>query len=81
MHMDRYGPPGPPDDHLPERVLGNVWSVLEQWVTRLRETRCFKMVLVIFKNIRVLTKERRKSFDIVQKSFERFRKGFGVLLD
>jgi hypothetical protein len=42
MHMDRYGPPGPPDDHLPERVLGNVWSVLEQWVTRLRETRCFK---------------------------------------
>jgi hypothetical protein len=29
MHMDRYGSPDPPDDHLPERVLGNVFSVLE----------------------------------------------------
>jgi hypothetical protein len=37
MHMDHYGPSGRPDDHLSESVLGNVWSVLESWVTRLRD--------------------------------------------
>jgi hypothetical protein len=34
MHRDHCGSPGPPDDHLPERDLGNVSSILESWVTR-----------------------------------------------
>jgi hypothetical protein len=29
MHMGHHGSPNPIDDHLPERYLGNVWSVLE----------------------------------------------------
>jgi hypothetical protein len=29
MHMDRHGSLDPSDDHLSERVLRNVWSVLE----------------------------------------------------
>jgi hypothetical protein len=78
MHRDHYAPPGPPDDHLPERVLCNVWSILELWVTRLRDQRSFKMVLVIFGNIEVLTEGRLKSSDIVQKSLGGFWKGFGV---
>jgi hypothetical protein len=28
MHKDHYGSLDPPDDHLPESVLG-VWSILE----------------------------------------------------
>jgi hypothetical protein len=36
----------------------------------------FKIVLVIFGNIGVLMEEREKSSDIVQKSSERFRRGF-----
>jgi hypothetical protein len=52
---------------------------LNRRVTRLRDQRCFQMVLAIFGNIGVLTKERRKSSDIVQKSFGGFRKGFGVV--
>jgi hypothetical protein len=76
MHMDHYGPPGPPDDHLPQRVLDNVWSVLEPWVTRLRDQRCLRWFLVIFGNIGVLMEERQKSSDIVQKSLRRFRRGF-----
>jgi hypothetical protein len=63
MHRDHYGPPGPPDDQ--ERVLGNVWSVLKPWVTHLKDQICFKMVLLIFRNIGMLMEERRKSSDIV----------------
>jgi hypothetical protein len=76
--MDHYGPPGPPNDHLPEKVLGNVWSVLKPLGNMLKGSKMFKMVLLIFGNIRVLTKERRISSDIVQKSFRGFWKGFGV---
>jgi hypothetical protein len=78
MQMDHCGPPGPPDDHLSKRVLGNIWSVLEPLGDTLKGSKMFKMVLVIFGNIRVLTEERWKSFDIVQKSFGGFRKRFGV---
>jgi hypothetical protein len=76
MHMDHYGPPGPPDDHLPQRVLDNVQSVLEPWVTCLRDQRCLRWFLVIFGNIVVLTEERKKSSDIVRKSPGRFWRGF-----
>jgi hypothetical protein len=58
MHRGHHGHPGPSDDHLPERVLGNVWSVLEPGVAHFRDQRCFKMVLVIFGNIGVLMEER-----------------------
>jgi hypothetical protein len=60
MHSDHYGPPGPPDDHLPERVSIMSGVLLNHWVTRLRDQRCFKMVLVIFRNIEVLTKREGK---------------------
>jgi hypothetical protein len=76
MKRGYHGHPGPSDDHLPERVLGNVWSVLGMGVTHLRDQRCFKMVLVIFGNIRVWTEERPKSSDIIRKSFGRFREEF-----
>jgi hypothetical protein len=65
MHRDHYGPPGPLDDHLPERVLGNVWSVLEPWVIRLRDQFFLKMVLVIFGNIKSVDERETKKFDIV----------------
>jgi hypothetical protein len=58
MHEGHHGHPGPSNDHLPERVLGNVWSVLEPGVAHLRDQRCFEMVLVIFRNIGVLMEER-----------------------
>jgi hypothetical protein len=81
MHMDHYDPPSPPDDHLPERVLTNIWSVLEPLGNILKGSKMFKMVLVIFRNIGMLTKERQKSSNIVRKSFRGFRKGFGVSRD
>jgi hypothetical protein len=65
MHRDHYGPPGPLDDHSPERVLGNVWSVLEPWVIRLRDQFFLKMVLVIFGNIKSVDERETKKFDIV----------------
>jgi hypothetical protein len=57
MHKGHHGHPGPSDDHLSERVLGNVWSVFEPRVTRLRDHRCYKTVLVTSGNIRVMTRE------------------------
>jgi hypothetical protein len=62
MHRDHYGPPGPPDDHLLERAIGNVYSILEPLGNMLKGS---NMVLVMFGNIEVLIEERRKSFDIV----------------
>jgi hypothetical protein len=78
MHMDHYGPLGPHDDHLLERVLSNVYSVLKPLGNMIKGSKMFKMVLVIFGNTRVLTKEGRKSSDIVRKSFRGFQKGLGV---
>jgi hypothetical protein len=65
MHRDNYGPPGLHDDHLLERVLSNVWSVLEPLGNTLKGSKMFKMVLVIFENIGVLIKERWKNSHIV----------------
>jgi hypothetical protein len=65
MHRDHYGPLGPLDDHLPERVLGNVWSVLEPWVIRLRDQIFVKMASVIFGNIKSVDERETKKFDIV----------------
>jgi hypothetical protein len=81
MHKDHYGPPGPPDDHLPKRVLGNVWSILEPVGNTLKGSKMFKMVLVMFGNIGVMIEERQKSSDIVRKSFRGSEKGFGVGLN
>jgi hypothetical protein len=50
MHMDRYGSPGPLDDHLPERDLNNVLSVLEPLGNMLKGSLMLEMVLVIFEN-------------------------------
>jgi hypothetical protein len=36
-----YGPPGPPDDHLPEKVLINVWSILEPSGNMLKGSKMF----------------------------------------
>jgi hypothetical protein len=40
MHRDHYGL----DDHLRERVLGNIWSVLEPLGSTLKGSKMFKMV-------------------------------------
>jgi hypothetical protein len=40
MHMDHHRYPDLIDDHLPERVLGNVYSVLEPSGNTLKGSRC-----------------------------------------
>jgi hypothetical protein len=40
MHRDHHRSPDPIDDHLVERVLGNVCSVLEPWSNTLKGSRC-----------------------------------------
>jgi hypothetical protein len=50
MHKDHYGSPDPPDDHLPERDLDNVWSVHEPLGNMLRGSLILEMVLVISGN-------------------------------
>jgi hypothetical protein len=42
VHMDHHGYPDLIDDHLPERVLGNVYSVLEPSGNTLKEYRCLR---------------------------------------
>jgi hypothetical protein len=41
IHMDHYGPLGPPNHHLPERVLGNFWSILESSGNTLKGSKMF----------------------------------------
>jgi hypothetical protein len=42
MHMNHHGYPDLIDDHLPERVLGNVCSVHEPSVNTLKGSRCLR---------------------------------------
>jgi hypothetical protein len=51
MHRDHHGYVDLIDDHLPERVLGNVCSVLESSGNTLKGSSMLEMVLVIFGNI------------------------------
>jgi hypothetical protein len=53
IHRDHHGSPDSPDDHLSERVLGNVWSVLEPLVTHLRDHRCLRWFLLYSKTLSV----------------------------
>jgi hypothetical protein len=42
MHRDHHGYPYLIDDHLPERVLGNVCSVLEPLGNTLKGSQCLR---------------------------------------
>jgi hypothetical protein len=44
MHMGHYGPLGHPDDHFPERVFSNIWSVIEPLGNTFKGSKMFKMV-------------------------------------
>jgi hypothetical protein len=60
MHMGRHGSPDPMDDHLLERVLHNVCSILEPSGNTLKGSRCSRWFGNIRKH-RVMIYERRNS--------------------
>jgi hypothetical protein len=60
MHMDHLEYPDLIDDHLSERILGNVCSVLEPSDNRLKGSRCLRWFCNIQKH-RVMIYERGNS--------------------
>jgi hypothetical protein len=44
--MDHHGYPDPIDDHLPERSLGNVWSIPEPQGNTLKGAMTYEMFLI-----------------------------------
>jgi hypothetical protein len=70
IHRDHHGCPDLVDDHLPERRLGNVWTILSHKVTQNKGV----MTLICFWNW--LTGANQKSSTKIRKSFEGFRKEF-----
>jgi hypothetical protein len=60
MHMGHHRSPDPIDDHLPERVLDNVYSVLEPSGNTLKGSRCSRWFGNIQKR-RVMIYERGNS--------------------
>jgi hypothetical protein len=71
MHMGHHGSPDLIDDHLPERSLGNVWVFLNHRVIRFKGSMKCKIFFGTFVIVRVLTRERRKSYAVIQKLFEK----------
>jgi hypothetical protein len=58
IHRDHHGCPDSIDDHLPERILGNVWSILEPYGNTIKGA----MTLRCYWNCQTVDRRKPKKF-------------------
>jgi hypothetical protein len=75
IHRDHHGCPDLIDDHLPERSLGNIWSIPKPWGNSIKGA----MTLRCFWNYQCVDKRKPGNFRRDPKVVERVPEGVSEL--